>query len=624
MRYKEGLTPRSFLAIIYGAFILQPIIIFTLLYAGASIIGAVQYLVILVFTEIARLYGSRLTKQEVFIAFYGLGAAASGGVFISLLFKGYLRTSSITRAFGIADKLPVWVAPPSSSEVYFIRTLFHPDWLPALSILLLGMLLFIIADLGIGMLVAQMYVEVEKLPFPLAQVSAQAIITLTERPAERLRIFVFSIIIGMIYGVLLYAIPIVGGIQAIPYPWADANEFLETKLGLYGASFGVATDLVFFATGFVIPFTVAVSQFIGAMTVWFIGNMVILKMGLWPSWLPGMKIQLAALRSALDFWASPTLGLIVAAAIMPLILHPRYLSSSIKSLSKLTGSSREAGFLPLWILLALYIVGSFGSVGLTLYLVPGFMPYWWTLILLGPIWSFIYILVSARSIGETGYQLPVPYFREGLLVFVPYKGVDIWFAPIYTPTVIGGISSVSGQGWASTVKIAELTETKISSVLKTWIIATALAIVMSYIYTSAFWMLAPVPSSYYPATIINWPISAMYTGLWVSKKLVIFRPTTLVSGFIIGSILFAIQDLLHLPFSYVGFVIGAANFIPISVSTFIGALIDRTLLVKIFGKEKWRNLKSVAVAGLLSGEGIILGFSAIWMIITKSAWILPY
>ena len=189
MRYKEGLTPRSFLAIIYGAFILQPIIIFTLLYAGASIIGAV----LLVFTEIARLYGSRLTKQEVFIAFYGLGAAASGGVFISLLFKGYLRTSSITRAFGIADKLPVWVAPPSSSEVYFIRMLFHPDWLPALSIFLLGMLFFIIADLGIGMLVAQMYVEVEKLPFPLAQVSAQAIITLTERPAERLRISIILI-----------------------------------------------------------------------------------------------------------------------------------------------------------------------------------------------------------------------------------------------------------------------------------------------------------------------------------------------------------------------------------------------------------------------------------------------
>jgi len=624
MAYKEGLTPRSFLAIVYGAFILQPIIIFTLLYAGASIIGAVQYLVILVFTEIARLYGSRLSKQEVFIAFYGLGAAASGGIFISLLFKGYLRTSSITRAFGIAERLPIWVAPPATSQVYFIRTLFHPDWLPAVSILLLGMLFFIIADLGIGMLVAQMYVEVEKLPFPLAQVNAQAIITLTERPPERLRMFVFSTIIGMVYGILLYAIPIIGGVQAIPYPWADANEFLETKLGLYGASFGVATDLIYFATGFVIPFTVAVSQFIGAMTVWFFGNMIILKMGLWPSWLPGMKIQLAALRSALDFWASPTLGLIVAAAIMPIMLHPKYFTSSIKTLSKLTGVSKEAGFLPLWILLALYLIGSLGSVGLTLYLVPEFSQYWWTLILLGPIWSFIYVLVSARSIGETGYQLPVPYFREGLLVFVPYKGVDIWFAPIYTPTVIGGISTVSGHTWASTVKIAELTETKISSVLKAWAIATVLAVIMSYIYTSAFWMLAPVPSSYYPATIINWPISAMYTGLWVSKKLVIFRPTTLTAGFIIGSILFVLQEFLHLPFSYVGFVIGAANFIPISVSTFLGAIIDKTLLVRIFGKEKWKNLRSVVVAGLLSGEGIILGFSAIWMIITKSAWILPY
>jgi len=623
--YEEGLTKRSFLAILYSALILQPIIIFTSLYAGTTIAGAIQYLVILVFAEIARLYGSRLTKQEVFVAFFGSGiAATAGSIFISLLFKGYLRTGTLTKAFGIAKRLPIWVAPPEDSPTYLIRTLLHIDWLPAISTLLVGMLLFLIADLGAGLLAAQMYVEVERLPFPLAQVSAQAISTLAERPVDRIRYFALFTIIGIVYGILLFSLPVLMNIQLIPYPWVDANEFLETKMGLYGASFGIATDLIYFATGFVLPLRVAVSQFIGAMTVWFLGNIIILRLGLWPSWLPGMRIQLAALRSALDFWASPTIGMTIAAAIMPLVLRPRYLISSIKSLIKLSETSKRAGYLPLWILITLYLIGSLGSIALTLYLVPSFMPYWWSLVLLSPVWSLIYILVSARSLGETAYTLPVPYFREGLLVFLPYNGVDIWFAPIYTPTVIGGISTVSGHGWAQSVKVCKLTNTKVSSMLKAWAIGSLIALITGIMYVSTFWSIAPVPSSYYPATVIGWPISAMYTCLWISKRIVIFNPMTMISGFIIGSIMYALQELAHIPFSFIGFLIGASNFIPISITTFIGAMFDKFFLTRVIGKQKWDMYRNVAVAGLLCGEGIVLGVTSIIVVISKSAINLPY
>jgi len=636
---EEGLTINSILAIIYAAVVLQPAAIYLTMTAGVTI-GA-GYVAVLLFVELARLLGRPLRRAEVFIIYAMSGMAAMSNYFMAMPWNAYIRTSPISRSFYIegktvAELVPVWMAPPAGSEAITKRLIFHPDWIPNLLVWPITSFIIIpIMDIMLGFLAAQLYIEVEKLPFPMQQVDAAVVETLSIREPRRMRAFTIAAALGMAYGFVLYGLPIITetfmGIRltVIPWLWLDLTSGIERYLP--GSTLGVATDLTTFLMGWIIPFNVVVSMLIGSIALNFVGNHLlvrfnILKRGI--DWFPNMGISGITLRFQMKFWASVFVGLSIATALIPLIRRREYITSTFRSLSKLSKASREAGYLPLKVIIIGYLAASFASIAIFYILVsPEFRTtYWWFPLLLGPGWTFIVTLVAARSIGLTGYNLfaatgygytaSPAYVKEGILLSIPYKGLDAWAAPLAI--------SQGGASWCAAFKLCQLTGTKPISYIKAWFLTIFISFITSMLYMQMFWALAPIPSASYPFLSFQWPITLMFWNLWVTKSIVMFQPMVIIASFIIGALMDIIPAVMHLPFSLIGFVVGASTPMPNSLSMFIGALIGRFIIRRRLGEDWWRNYRYVMLAGVFLGEALMVGISATLMLMSKAAWILPF
>lgn len=636
---EEGLTRYSLIAIIYAAVVLQPASIYLGMTAGIGI-GA-GYVSVLLFAELARIFGRPLKRAEVFIIYSMAGMAVGSNYFMSMPWNAYIRTSPISRSFYIGGKtvaelIPVWMAPPAGSEAIVRRLILHPDWIPNLALWpITSYIIVAIMDIMLGFLCTQLYVETEKLPFPIQQVEASVINILSEREPRRMRVFSIASIIGMAYGFVLYGLPIITeaimGIRfsVIPWLWADFTSGIERFLP--GATFGISTDLTSFLTGWIIPFNVVVCMFIGTIALNLVGNHLlvrfdVLKVGV--DWFPNMGISGVMLRSQMKFWASVFVGLSIAAAIVPLLRSRGYLTSTFRSLSKLSETSRRAGYLPLKVILIGFLTASSASILIFLALVsPEFRAnYWWFPIVLGPAWTFLITLVAARSIGLTGYNLfastgygysaSPAYLKEGILLAIPYNGLDGWATPLAI--------SQGGASWCANFKVCQLTGTKPISFIKAWFLTIGISFVTSLIYMQMFWSLAPIPSASYPYLSYQWPITLMFWNLWVTKSITMFNPLVIVFSFIAGALIDIIPAFLKLPFSIIGFIVGASTPIPGIVSMFIGAIVGNYLMRVRLGEEWWKNYRYLFLAGVYLGEAIIVGIAATIMLIIKAAWILPF
>ena len=144
------------------------------------------------------------------------------------------------------------------------------------------------------------------------------------------------------------------------------------------------------------------------------------------------------------------------------------------------------------------------------------------------------------------------------------------------------------------------------------------------LYMQMFWALAPIPSASYPFLSFQWPITLMFWNLWVTKSIVMFQPIVIIASFIIGALMDIIPAVMHLPFSLIGFVVGASTPMPNSLSMFIGALIGRFMIRRRLGEDWWRNYRYVMLAGVFLGEALMVGISATLMLMSKAAWILPF
>ncbi|MGQ9691501.1 MAG: hypothetical protein ACUVQY_09660 [Thermoproteota archaeon] len=619
---QSGFTRWSFIAMVYTAIIMQPATLYASLVSGeatsAGIVMGAQFMTVLLFTELARIYDKPLSKQEVLVI-YVMGTSMAAETFwLDFLFKAYLRTSPIIKGFNMIT--PWFISPQPESMGLLMRDLLHVDWLPIFSIFLTVNLLIRFADLSLGLLAAQVYVEAEQLPFPLAQVEAQAVVTLAERDPLRMKVFTLSALIGAFYGFIVYGVSTLSisltGVKLtlIPIPWLDMNPFLEKILP--GGSFGFSTSLITFGLGMIIPGSVAIAQAVSAILIYLFGNTFLQRTSIFHEWIPGMDIALCWQRSILDFWASPIIGVSAAAATTPIILNRHYFAQAIRTLVYLPSSSKRAGYLPLWLILAMYASSTLGIIGITLWLVPDFAPYLPILIVISPVWAFLATMISARSVGLSGIPLNVPLVREATLIALPYSNTDIWFAPLY----MGG----GGVSWVQKVALARRTETSLLSVFKAYFIGLPIQMILGLIYLAAFWKIAPMPSTFYPATAISWPAQAIQLGLWATKQITILNPQLLTGSFAAGVVASFMLERFKIPFSFIGFALGMSQPIPYSVSIFMGAMLGKKLLIKVFGKEWFEKNKGVVVAGLALGEGLPAGLSAIVALVAKSLWIMPY
>ncbi|MGQ9690918.1 MAG: hypothetical protein ACUVQY_06605 [Thermoproteota archaeon] len=467
IEFKSGITLRVIFALFFASVVLLPVSIYLSLVSGAAIAGVFSYIVVILFLEVGSLMNLRLSKQELFIMFVMIGVAASTPM-ADFIYRHYLVTGPIGWSFidpfsnkPIPEVVPTFYVP-YWKEIEFGRTLLSSTWLLPmfLSTLQFG-ILFIIAEVSLTIICAQLFLETEKLPFPFADISAQMINTLTDRPPDKMEVFIISAAIGAFYSFFLYGINTLSlglwgtNIQVIPIPWWDLTTgLLGIERLLPGAALGIATDPLAWIGGFLIPFDTVVYMFVSSILVWVIGNNLALSVfsnyfQLWKEeWTFGMSLSLVWQRSTLRVWLIPQIGFMLAISILALAQNWKVVARGIRSLWRLSAQNKAAGYPSLKVLLAIYFTSITTSVLIFNYFVPEFPVIPALAVSLGI--SFLNAVIGTRAIGETGFAVSIPYSWAFTIMLSGYPKIDAWF---FSPVIGGG----STPTWVQNIKVAYLT-----------------------------------------------------------------------------------------------------------------------------------------------------------------------
>jgi hypothetical protein len=621
-----GLTSRSFLALIYVVVVFQPASIWLYLMTGSvTLYSAIQWATLLLFVELARLSGKPLTKEEATIIFLGAWLAGQFGLFLGgfgasvpgagWIYQAWFKNSPIARVFNLDQYIPHFYAPLSSEPVIF-RTFFNPAWVPVAIASFSFITTAAATDISLGLLARQIYVEIENLPFPLTQPVVDAVISMTERKLDGLRVISIFALVGLAHGALTYAIPVVlqtWGIpfSPIPIPWADFNKFFHPFIP--GISLGLGTDLIILTTGFIVPFYVCLAIFIGSFAIYGIGNIILVTQRatiFGQTWTEGMSVADSWQRSMMYAWSGPLIGLAVAVGVLPLIRRPEVL---VGLSQLLRGKKKVKVRIPLHIMLVPWLIS---TVGLSIvdYVFAPDMPIWFFL-LINVFWSFSYILINGRAAG-VAMPISIPYVRELAIIASGYGGYNAWFVPMH----------VYPGDWCSMYKICDLTETHPLSFAKAMALVWPIALFFGFLYTQNFWRIAPIPSASYPGVNVYWPITATLQALLISRPAGVFEPLTVIYGFIVSIVIFLGLDFIMPTISApitMGIMVGSFTPIPNALAILLGAIIGKIISFYL-GKSWWNKYRALCVAGISLGEGLIIVVGIAISLIIKSTWLLEY
>jgi len=621
---KSGFTLRSYLAIVYAIVVFMPAIVYMYLTTFfVSLIGGVMWTTVILFSEFSRMFGKPLTKQEAGTIFVGVTVT---NVFLQpllLLYQLYFRHSPITSSFGMMGYVPEFYSP-SSVFPWKTRTFFDPAWYLPLFLFTINLVCILVSNITLGLLARELFIEKEKLDFPAMRIGAEACITLTERQPDRLRVFGFATFVGIIYSFILYTIPFIARsigyeFAAIPIPWLDWNFYIHRVFP--GASLGLATELVTITMGWIIPFNAVVSMFIGSFAIYFIGNFILIEMGITKfaeEWRFGMDISTSWQRSLLYSWVSPILGMLIAAGVLPILRYRHFFVDAMRSMMGAKGEVKPV--VPLWVLMGGFVAAGGISIFINHMLVPDFPI--WVLALLALGWNFVYVLVCSRAAGEVGVTFDfsignVPYLNQIVYGATGYRGYDIYFAPLIMETSGGAPSFVQN------FRVMQLTNTTPLSFVKIWLASIPLAFLVGFIYVANFWRMAPIPSAVYRGTEIAWPVTAIFQNLLITRSVTAFRPLWLIGGFVITSALYLVFDFTKIPVSMIAISAGAMTPLPNALGMFVGAIVGK-VAPRFLGREWWQKYNVMITAGFTMGLGMAVVVGSAAAMIVKSMWFTPF
>ena len=633
--WRSGLTWRVVLAIIYGAAVLMPVTIWGELMIGS--VGNLTWTVVILFYWLSLLYGSPLTKQEILVMFAAVHTAVYASIglnFHHMFYRVWFANSPIAEAYGISKYLPYWWVPENPLiRTQALRTFLHASWIPVVATSLIFWIMNLIIGLSLGFFFYQLFVEAEKLPFPMARVSVEVITELWEREPMKMRVMVLFALIGFIYSLIAYGVPILSQtfigvpVVIIPYPWYDLTESFKEVLP--GAMIGIDTNLISYMMGMIIPFEVVVYMFLSSFLISVLGNPIIVWYcpELIPKWVgfpKGMKLADILFWSNIYVWYAVSIGAGFGVFFETLIRGRRELVQSIKSLSKLSAAMKRVGYLSLRGIIIVYLVITvLWFLLLEFVLIPGFP--WLPLLLLIVFWPFIHGVISARAVGETGFPINIPYLNSNVLLItmeachIPVHselGIWPWFAPL-------GVSS--GEGWTSTFYICRGVRCTFSSYIKAvLLIAAPVAILFNFLYSEYLWKMTPIPSPMFQYAQIFWPITAAQSVLWYTRRIYSFNPNLIIGGFASILAASAVASLLKVPFSAIGLLMGLNQPLPTPLAVFIGAAGSRLIEKISKGKINLRKYAYVMIGGYIIGMSVAMALSVSLSIFVKSLWPLPY
>jgi hypothetical protein len=641
--WEDGFGLKAMIGGLFVGFIMTPASMYMNLVNGSDIGGAAPWVTVILFMEVARRAFTTLKRPEIYVIYYMAGASLVAGAG-PLLWNQFMVMSNSMRQFGVADKIPSWVAP-SDPNLLGSRSFFHHAWIPAVGLMALGQILQRMDQFGLGYVMFRLTSDVEKLPFPMAPVTAQGVSALADasngQETWRWRAFSFGAMLGLVFGAIYLALPAVTGaflpdaISIFPVPFKDLTPNTEGILPAVPVM--LCLDLGLVISGMVFPFSAMIGGFVG-MVICFIANPVMHHYGILHTWTPGVGSLSTINSNVLDFYLSFGLGITAAVAVIgfsqvgkALFARGKTGDTASRSRWQFLVPPQGRGDFSIWIAVGLYVASTVLTIATAYFLLtyshatnPANSPVTKTLLAVLLFYGFVYTpvisYVSARMEGVIGNGLNIPFLKEATFILSGYKGAAIWFVPFP--------NRVSAAGY---FRQTELTGTKFTSMIKAELFMLPLIILGTLIFSEFIWRIGPVPSSAFLFANRYWEVNAYQQALVMSSTLPggehgafygSFHLSYLLIGLGIGIGLYALIRFCGLPILlFYGMLRGfdQSAFYAI-VPQFIGALFGRYYFENKFGKREWPNYRIVFFAGDLCGVGLIMMLSLGLVFMSKSVF----
>lgn len=633
-QFEEGFTARTVLGALFVGFVMAPGAMYLGMVAGEGLGGAAAWVTVVLFSEIARRSFMPLKKQEIYMLLYmagGLVGGANAG-FHGLIWNQYLV--QCPQIGDLAKEIPWWVAPQANDPAIAQRTFFSMSWLVPILLVVFNDLVGRMIRIGGGYAVFRITSDVERLPFPMAPISASGAMALAEAGTKeeswRWQVFSTGAVIGLLFGVIYVFIPTVTGVlftkpvTLIPIPFLDFTP--NTERALPAAWAALDCNIGALLTGFVLPFPIVLGTFISSIVCQIGLNPVLYHMGVFPDWTYGLPYLQTQMSTTIDFWLSVYIGTALAIGLIGLV------SVSYTAIKMRRDSERPTlrrtlppgrGDWNIWLSIGIWFFATVCQVTVIHLLVPGFPL--WILVFFGLIYTPAISYVSGRLIGITGQGVGIPYLSQAVIIKSGYTKSDIWFAGL-------GMHDLGGQ--AQFFRIVELTGTKFTSIIKFEIMAFFVVLPASFLFWSFFWKTSPIPSAQYPFIQKMWPVNATMASIWWTANRKSLAENWLLQALRfdvmayagVGTLaLYAVAMTFKLPIMFFYGLINGITAAPMgTIPTFSGALLGRYYFRKRFGEVKWRQYAPVLAAGFGCGMGLAAMTGTAFALITKSVNFLPF
>lgn len=649
--FKEGFGWTTVLGIFFCGLVMMPGGIYLGLMTGAGIGSAASWVTVILFMEIARRALKPLSKQNLVLLLHAATVMMAsnllfpGGPFGQLVYRAYLVSSEAVRDSGMLGAFPAWFAPSPESAAILERTLWHKDWLVPIGIVVFMAVVSTVQRYTLGYFFFRLTSDIERLPFPLASVSALGATALAdiEKPAaggdatpsggsasgapERRRVFSLGGVLGLVYGALMVGVPAVTGLfldkpfYLIPQPFVDATTVTESLLP--ATPLGITLDLGVLFLGFVLPFWTVLGTFV-AIVLTLLLNPALHHFGVLHTWQPGMDTVNTAFSNNVDFWLSFGIGSGLGLAAVSVYNTVRDVRKRVQAWGKERTPGRASIWEPpregrgdysMWVALAVYGVTALAVVGLCLLLLPRTPGVIFFLFFFAFAYSPFISYVNARLLGISGQSVDIPFVREGAFLLSGARGLGIWLAPV----------PLENHGWqAQSYRVNELTGVRFWSLVKTELVMLPVLLTLSLLFWSFIWKADAIPSALFPWAQINWELQAKNSALLYSSTfspagpagdvgqladsqfMKAIHPSYIFGGFASGVGLFAATSGAGLPaLFYYGIFRGLGQLPHTMLLELAGALIARRWLHKRYGRARFLQAAPVLLAGYLTGVGLV-------------------
>jgi hypothetical protein len=633
--YDEGFSWSALLGAVFIAVVMIPGAIYMGLMQGDGVGSAAQWVMVLIFVEIAKRMNQSMKKAQIFILFYMTGAAMAMP-FAGLLWNQYFVRSEALIGQGLADQVPAWVAPPDS-RVLAQRNFFLAAWWPALGLVLFTQIMSRLDNAILGYGLFKVASDIEKLPFPMAPIGAQGIAALAEDLEEtdkkprsgRWRVFAIGGAIGLVFGFLYLGIPTLSeavlhtSIRLFPIPFSDWTG--RTAGVLPAVATGFSYHLGSFVMGMIIPFWAVVGGMVGVIVTCVL-NPILHHARVLVSWQPGDSTVETLFKNRVDFYFSFGIGisLAIAAIGMGAIARGIRERKRHREAASAVRIPRDRGDISFPVVGVVYAVSTLLYIVVSGWLIDWHKGVMIVLVVYGFLYTPVISYATARLEGMIGQAVSIPFVREAGLLLSGYQGLACWFLPM----------PIHNYGAATVFyRQAELTGTKFTSIWKTEALLVPFVLICSVLYAQLIWSMGDVPSSAYPFAERMWDLNArnqvlLYsaTAGGYSQFMDALKPLVIGTGFAAAMAMFFVLRAFAAPaFLLFGAIRGLDQTMPHALVTeFLGALFARFYLEKRFGSDAWRKAAPVLGAGFGCGMGLIGMFCVGVKFMKTAVFQMPY